>query len=148
MFQRILVVMENLRVSPRAIAYARELALRMDAEVALLMLADMPFAQGQGLAEKRKSLGRLTEQASRVLSEIGEQYLQAGIATSAVLQVGDQAQELAKFLAKHPPYQVVIWGSDDRLPGGSKKHWIGQAAAVLECPLLTVHSRGDPGGKS
>lgn len=133
--------MENLKTSPRAIAYARELALRMDAEVGLLMLAEMSFPQRPSLGERRKALGRLDGQAAKILSEIGEEFLKIGVSASASLQVGEPAQELAKYLARHPPYQVVIWGSDDSLPKGSKRHWMGQAASYLECPMLTVSSR-------
>lgn len=147
MFQRILVVMENLETSQRALDYARELALRMDAEVGLLMLAEMNFPQRPGLAQKRKDLTALEQSAGELLSEIAADFLGSGLTTGAALRVGDPAQELAKYLAGHPPYQVVIWGSDDSLPGGSKRHWMGHAAGFLECPLLTVSSRNKPKSK-
>lgn len=43
MFQRLLVVFENERICPEALEFAKGLALRMDSEVALLMLVEMPF---------------------------------------------------------------------------------------------------------
>ena len=46
MLWRALLVFENEKVSDKALIYTRELALRMDSEVTLLMLVEMPFQDG------------------------------------------------------------------------------------------------------
>ena len=142
MFKRVLVVMENERVSVKAVSYARELALRMDSEVSLLMLVEMAALDRSWLGSSRSAISDLDDRVGSRMAELCRDFLQAGIATSAALKVGDPKQELFKFLAGRPPFQVLIWGSGDELPGGAPKgHWLAKAAASLECPLWTVSSR-------
>ena len=141
MLQRMLVVIENEDVSQEAVDYARELARRMDVEVTLLMVAEMAFLDTTWLGSKRSAISELDERAGALLSGLSAEFLKEGIATSAALRVGDPAQELAKFLAERPPFQAIIWGSGESLPGGPRNHWIARAAQALECPLWTVSSR-------
>jgi hypothetical protein len=141
MLQRALVVFENEKVSHNAIVYARELALRMDCEVTFLMLVEMPFHDGSYLAPKRTAIHEIEERMGKVLSERSAEFLKRGIEISAALRIGVPLQELLKFLAERPPFQVVIWGSGDDLPErGSvmRTHWISKVAGKLECPLITV----------
>ncbi|MCB2191312.1 MAG: universal stress protein [Deltaproteobacteria bacterium] len=146
MFKRVLVVMENEQVSTQAIYYARELAQRMDAEVSFLMLVEMAALDRTWLGSSRSAISNLDDRAGRQMAELSEQFLRAGIATSAALRVGDPKQELFKFLAERPPFQVLIWGSHEELPGGAGRgHWMNTAAASLECPLWTVSSRRPAG---
>ncbi len=142
MFKRVLVVLENEKVSPQAIYYARELAQRMDAEVSFLMLVEMAFLDRTWLGSSRSAISELDDRVGRQMAEISEDFLRVGIATSAALRVGDPKQELFKFLAERPPFQVLIWGSDEELPSCPPRgHWMTKAAASLECPLWTVSSR-------
>jgi len=142
MFKRVLVVMENERVSDQAIYYARELAQRMDAEVSFLMLVEMAALDRAWLGSSRSAISELDDRVGRQMAGLSQDFLRAGIATSAALRVGDPKQELFKFLAERPPFQVLIWGSHEELPGGaSRGHWLAKAAASLECPLWTVSSR-------
>lgn len=141
MFQRILVVLENEQVFQQAIDHARELAQRMDAEVTLLMVVEMAFMDRTWLGGKRNAINELEQRAGRLLAGISADFLEAGVATSAALRAGDPAQELIKFLAERPPFQVAIWGSHQELPGGPKRHWMAKVASSLECPLWTVGSR-------
>lgn len=141
MFQRALVVMENERIDPGAVAHARELARRMDAEVTFLMLVEMDFPDRTRLGGKRNAINELDRRVGQALAGLSAEFLREGVTTTAALRVGDPAQELMKFLAERPPYQVMIWGSGAELPGGPKRHWMSKAAASLECPLWTVSSR-------
>ena len=146
MFKRVLVVMENEQVSSQAVYYARELAQRMDAEVSFLMLVEMAALDRTWLGSSRGAISELDDRVGRQMAELSEQFLRAGIATSAALRVGDPKQELFKFLAERPPFQVLIWGSHEELPGGaSRGHWMNTVAASLECPLWTVSSRRPAG---
>lgn len=144
MFKRALVVFENERVSPEAVLYARELALRMDAEVTLLMLIEMSFLDQAWLGSKRNAISDVEERVGALMSEHLENLMKAGVTVSAALRVGDPAQEFIKFLAERSPYQAVIWGSGKELPEGAPTHWMVKAASSLECPLWTVDSRGTP----
>ncbi|MBW2017291.1 MAG: universal stress protein [Deltaproteobacteria bacterium] len=98
MFQRTLVVFENEKVCTEALRYARELALRMDAEVTFLMLVEMTFPQRAFLDVKRNSLHRLEDRVSKTMSDFAAQFLHDGIPVSVALRVGDPTQEFLKFL--------------------------------------------------
>jgi hypothetical protein len=146
MSRRILVIFENERTFPEALAYAREFALRIDARVSLLMLAPMSFVGRASLGPKRNAIRAIETSAGKILSDCSEGFIQQGLEVSSAFKIGDPAQELMKFLADRPPFQAVIWGSGDDLPdkdGSGQKHWIGKIAGNLECPLLTVSKR-DP----
>ena len=149
MFQRILVIFENEQISSRALAYSRELARRMDSEVALLMLVEMAFLDRAYLGSKRNAIRNLDVSMGKRLGNLSSEFLKEGISVSAALRIGDAAQELLKFLAERPPFQVLIWGSDEALPDGGhsrRKHWIGKVVDTLECPLLAVTPRPGSGG--
>lgn len=144
MFQRILIIFENESVCRKALSYARDLAMRMDAEVTLLMLVEMAFLDRPLVGSKRSAMRDLELRIGRTLGELSSDFLKKGIPVSAALRVGDGAQELLKFLAERSPFQALIWGSSEDLPEGSqqrKSHWIRKVLDHLECPLLAVSSR-------
>ena len=68
MFERILVVFENEKVCNDSLTYARELALRMDSDVALLMLVEMAFLDRSYLGSKRSAISELEERMGKKLS--------------------------------------------------------------------------------
>ncbi len=147
MFQKILVVFENEKVCDDSLTYARELALRMDSDVTLLMLVEMAFLDRAYLGSKRSAISHIEERMGKTLGDLTSRFFKEGIAISAALRVGHPAEELIKFLAGKPPFQALIWGSSESLPEGGrfpKGHWIRKVASTLECPLLTVSSRGTP----
>lgn len=144
MFQRILVLFENEKICLQALSYSRELALRMDSEVALLMLVEMTFLDRTYLGSKRNAMRDLESRMRELLGNLSSEFLREGISVSAALRVGDAAQEFLKFLAASPPFQAVIWGSSEDLPDGGQSrrtHWMGKAIPSLECPLLGVCSK-------
>ncbi|MCB2184784.1 MAG: universal stress protein [Deltaproteobacteria bacterium] len=148
MFQRILIILENEEVYPPALTYARQLARRMDAEAAILLLAEMAFRDRAALGSQRNALYELEERAGQALTSLAGEFLRDGITVSVALRPGDPLPELMKFLAERPPFQVIIWGSSQELPaGGKRSHWLGRAAGALECPVWAVGSRQteDPG---
>jgi nucleotide-binding universal stress UspA family protein len=148
MFRRILVIFENEKICPQALAYARELAIRMDAEVTLLMLVEMAFPKRSYLGTKRSDMRNLENRMSRVLGGLSSEFVREGIAVSAALRVGDAAQELLKFLAERRPFQAAIWGSSEELPDGGRlrrSHWMAKAASTLDCPLHAVSPKERPG---
>jgi hypothetical protein len=149
MFQRALVVFENQNVLSQAVDYIRELARRMDCEVTLLMLVEMSFLDRPLLGMKRSEVIGQEEQARKVLGELVARLIGDGVTVAAALRVGDPAQELVKFLAEHPPFQVVVWGSGQELPESARAgraHWLSKVAGSLECPLITVQTRQRPLG--
>jgi nucleotide-binding universal stress UspA family protein len=144
MLQRALVVFENEKVSEKALVYARELALRMDCEVTLLMLVEMPFQNGSNLAPKRTAIHEIEKRMGQLLADCSAEFLKKGIVVSAALRIGVPAQELLKFLAERRPFQVVIWGgADDSKERGPvpRNHWINKMAGKLECSLIIVNHR-------
>ncbi len=144
MFQRILLIFENERICEQAVRYSRELALRMDSEVAFLMLVEMAFLDRAYLGSKRNAIRQLEARLGKTIGNLTAEFIQEGIAVSVALRIGDAAQELLKFLAERLPFQVVIWGSDEDLPHGGplkKHHWLGKIADTLECPLLAVTAK-------
>jgi nucleotide-binding universal stress UspA family protein len=146
MFQRILVVFENEKVCNDALMYGRELALRMDSEVSLLMLVEMAFLDRAYLGSKRSAIRHIEKRMGKMLSDLTARFLKEGIAVSASLRIGQPAEELLKFLAEKPPFQALIWGSSESLPESGqlrRSHWIRKVASTLECPVLTVSSKGN-----
>ncbi|MBW1703713.1 MAG: universal stress protein [Deltaproteobacteria bacterium] len=147
MFQRILAVFENEEIFDEAITYTRELAIRMDSEVTLLMLVEMAFLDRSFLGSKRNSIMHLEERMGKAMTSLSVQFAREGISVSTALRIGDLAEELLKFLAGKPPFQALIWGSDRDLPESGqfrRGHWVGKVAGNLECPLLTVSNREQP----
>ena len=145
MLQRALVIFENEKISPKAVTYARELALRMDSEITLLMLVEMPFSDRAFIGSKRHAIKDLEERTRKVLSECSVEFLKQGIVVSAALRIGAPVQEFLKFLAERPPFHLIIWGSSDDHPKPGqtlKNHWISKVAGNLECPLVTVSGKG------
>ena len=142
--KRNLVVFENEKVCPQALTYARELALRLDSEVTLLMLVEMAFWDRRILGSKRSAVAHLERRMGKLLTAFSAEFLNHGIAVTAALRMGDPAQELIKFLAERPPFQVIIWGSDEAIPErrpSGRSHWISKVAGTLECPLFSVSTR-------
>jgi nucleotide-binding universal stress UspA family protein len=142
-FQRILIIFENENICGKALSYARELAVRMDSDVALLMLVEMAFLDRAFVGSKRSVMRELEARIGGILGDLSSEFLKKGIPVSAALRVGDAAQELLKFLAERRPFQALIWGSSEELPEGNpqrKSHWIKKVVDRLECPLLAVGS--------
>jgi len=143
-FQRILIIFENENICEKALSYARELAVRMDSEVSILMLVEMAFLDRAFVGSKRSVMRELEARIGRILGDLSSEFLKKGIPVSAALRVGDAAQELLKFLAERRPFQSLIWGSSEDLPERSqqrKSHWIRKVVDRLECPLLAVSSK-------
>lgn len=140
MFRNILIIFENNQVCAEALTYGREFALRMDARVTFLMLKRMRFVGRTLLVSKRSALAQSEDSAAQILSRSAESYIQQGLEISSAFRVGEPAQELLKFLADHPPFQAIIWGSGTDLP--TKGHWLGRVSIHMECPLLTVSRKG------
>jgi len=141
MFQRLLVVFENEKICPEALDFARGLALRMDSEVTLLMLIEMPFQERSLLGTKRAALMEIEKRISRDLSQRGSEFLKKGITLGTAIRVGSPAEEFLKFLAERPPFQTIVWGSSEDLQEcgqGLKSHWLSRLSAKLECPIVTV----------
>lgn len=143
MFRDILVIFDDQKACPDALEYGREFAVRMDARVTFLVLVSMSFSGRTFLGSKRNALKHMESCAAELLSRSSEAFVRHGIEVSSAYKVGDPAQELVKFLADHPPFQAIIWGSSPELPG--KGHWFGRASGNLECPVLTVSKR-EPSG--
>ena len=144
MFRNILLVFENEEIFPAALIYTRELALRIDAKVTLLMIVPMSFAGNTGIGPKRNTIRNIETRAGRLLSDCLQAFIQEGIEVNSALKIGEPAQELMKFLADRPPFQAIVWGSGGDLPDrgkGPQRHWMARVVGSLECPLLTVSKR-------
>ena len=144
MFRNILLVFENEEIFPEALIYAREFAKRIDAKVSLLMIVPMSFVGRTVIGPKRNTIRNTEIRVGKLLSNCLQIFIQEGIEVNSALKIGDPAQELMKFLADHPPFQSIVWGSGRDLPDkgqGAQRHWISRVVGSLECPLLTVNKR-------
>jgi hypothetical protein len=144
MFRNILLVFENEEIFPEALIYARELALRNDAKITLLMLVPMSFNGHMVIGPQRNTIRNIEMRAGKLLSDCLQTFIQEGIEVNSALKLGDQAQEFMKFLSDRPPFQSVVWGSGKDLPNlirGARRHWISKVAGRLECQLLVVSKR-------
>ena len=142
----ILLIFEDEKIFPEALTYAREVALRLDAKVSLLMIVPMSFAARTSLGPQRSTIRNIEIRAGKLLSDCLQAFIQAGIEVNSALKIGDPAQELVKFLADRPPFQSIVWGSGRDLPDkgqSGQRHWLSKVTGSLECPLLTVSKRED-----
>lgn len=114
----------------------------MDARVTFLMLVPMSFKGKAELGSRRIALNRIEDRSAKLLSRVGESFIQQGMEISSACRVGDPAEEVLKFLADHPPFQAIIWGSGQEMPG--KGHWLSRIYSHMECPLLTVSRKSPP----
>ena len=89
MFQRILVIFENERICRGALSYSRELALRMDSEVVLLMLVEMPFPDHVYLGSKRNAIRSLEMRMGKMAGALTPEFLKEGVSVSVVLRDGE-----------------------------------------------------------
>jgi len=142
MFRDILIVFDNQKICPEALAYGREFALRMKVRVTFLMLVHMSSVAQTFLDSKSMALRRIENHAAKLLRLSSGTYIQQGIEVSSVFKIGEPAQELLKFLTDRPPFLAIIWGSGSDLPG--KGHWIGRVSGKMACPLLTVSRKEHP----
>jgi len=144
MFKRILVLFENDMICEQALAYSRELSLRMDSEATLLALVEMDFKRRSMIESKRKTISQIKTRMGEMLTGISAEFVKNGISVSVAIRVGDPAQELLKFLAERKPFQTIIWGSSEKPPDYdalNRRHWIQKVTETLECPLFTVSSK-------
>jgi len=145
MISDLLVIFENEQVFPDALNYAREFALRINARTTLLMLVYVSFSGSTLLGVPRNDIQNIGTRVNRLLEECSAPFLANALKINSAMRMGDPAQELLKFLAHRPPFQVIIWGSGQELPfacrASGKKHWLGRVTGSLECPLLTVKKR-------
>ncbi len=151
MTRNILLVFENEEILPEALIYARELAMRIDAKVTLLMIEPMSFAGRTVIGPKRNTIRNIENRVGKLLSDCLQTFIQKGIEVNSALKIGDPAQELMKFLADRPPFQSIVWGSGHELPDkgkGTTRHWMSRVVGSLECPLLTVSKREHREGKT
>ncbi len=142
MFHNILVVFENEKICSNAVMYAQELAIRMDAEVTLLMLIEMTFFDNSFIASKRDAVMHIEERIGEKLRDLFALFMKHGVSVRATLKVGNPLEELVKFLAEKQPFQIIIWGSSENLPvkdHTAQKHWVQKVINILECPLFTVN---------
>ncbi|MBU4316910.1 MAG: universal stress protein [Proteobacteria bacterium] len=146
MFLRFLIIFEGEKICEKALAYSRELALRMDSEVTLLGLVEMDFKQKTQLESRRKTISSIKNQVGKALSGLSSEFVKIGISVSVAIRVGDPAEELLKFLAERTPFQTIIWGSTEEPPdsqSGARNHWIKRVTDKLECPIFTVKAKGN-----
>lgn len=139
-----LVLFEGERVCHDALIHAREYSLRMELEVALLMLAVLPPQDQRSVSHQRNAIQTLERTAGRLLSELSRDFLSHGIPVSVTLRIGDPAVELLRFLAERPPFREIVWGSDPAIPARDESgapHWIARVSPTLECPLYSVNAR-------
>lgn len=149
MLHNILLIFEEEKIFPEAVTYVRELALRLDARVTLLMIVPMSFAVRTGLGPQRNTIRNIEIRAGKLLTDCLQTFIQQGIEVNSALKIGDPAQELVKFLADRPPFQSIVWGSGKDLPDkgqGGQRHWLSKVTGSLECPLLTVSKRENERG--
>lgn len=148
MFNRILVVFENDIICDKALAYSKELAVRMDSEATLLALVEMDFKHRSMIESRRKTISRIKSRMGNVLATLSAEFVKIGIAVSVAIRVGDPAQELQKFLAERTSFQTIVWGSSETPPdaeGLNRRHWMRKVMETLECPLVTVSQRKSSG---
>lgn len=144
MFRNILLVIENDDVYEESLLYTRELALRIDARVTVLMIVPMSFQGRTTIGPKRSALKQIEVKAGKVLSQCSERFIKRGIEVGSALKIGDPGTEFMKFLANRPAFQAIVWGSGYDLPDkvkGNQYHWLSRLVVNLECPLLTVSKR-------
>ena len=128
--RRIMLLLDNLVIRREISSYAIDLALRMEANLYLLILLYItPDALEEGFQE-----------AESVLNNFLEDSLQRNVKVHGTIRQGDPASELLKYLAESRPFQAIIWGGKEQLLRNKgipvRTHWLEQIRKKLECPLV------------
>ncbi len=125
--KKILVLFEDGVVREEPIAYAMELAKRLELPVEYLMLiSNDSNVSGAEDAIKKK----LTAATRHVQPEADSE-----------IRCGDKATELLKFLASNSKPETIIWGGDRQKVGklgtGRPAHWLNRLSTRLPCSVVS-----------
>ena len=134
MFRRILVPVDGTSGSERAISYARDLALAVDAEVIVCHVVTTPAAANASSQARN---------AAQYVAKIAQRFQGAGVATKTLVRRGDPALEIKKTAVEwNVDLVVMATPSRRRL----QKLVLGSVADVIvrdsRLPVLLISSRG------
>ncbi len=134
MFRRILVPVDGTPGSERAVSYARDLALAVDAEVIVCHVVTTPVAA---------NVSSQATNAGQYVAKIAHRFRGGGVATKTQVRRGDPALEIEKTAVEWN-VDVVVMATRSRRR--LQKLVLGSVADAIvrdsRLPVLLVSSRG------
>jgi hypothetical protein len=145
---KVALLFDRMEVRLEALAYALELAGRMDS--ALLIVLFLPVEES--LMPDRKKAEKFQELVGRALEVIREMANGALVRAGSVCRFGDPCSELMKFLAENRSVQALVWGGDRaELSHGGKnegQHWLSRMRDRIGVPLVVPVIKAETGRES
>ncbi len=141
MKKRILTLLDSLEVRNEITAYSIELALRLRANLYFLMLLRLDSLPHKKEREDTPMvLEDICREEERIMERCLKKIRRAKVEAYGTIRQGDPASELLKYLAEVQPFQMIIWGGNERLIRYKKipvrTHWLGRIRKTLDCPLV------------
>ena len=142
--RRILVLLDSPDIAEEVPSSSLELALRMEAELHVLMLLRTEqLPDGEVPETILADIETTFRDGNRALEDCLRRIRRAGVEADGAVRQGDPASELLKYLAESKPFQAVVWGGNERFLRGKntpvRTHWLERVRKNLDCPLV-VHS--------
>ena len=86
------------------------------------------------------SVSKPLKEAEIVFKDCIEKIRGFGVETRGAVRQGDPSSELLKYLAKHQPFQAVVWGGNEtfvrRKRTPVRTHWLERIRDQLDCTLV------------
>lgn len=145
--RKILLLSDSLDVREEVRSYVVELAERLEAalEVLVLLPSDCSATTPPSGHTARKSGTPPCDGGIRDLEELFQKDRTTKVKVTGMIRRGDQASELLKVLAAHPPFEAVIWGGNARFLRERytpvRSHWLERVRLQLGCPLVVPSLR-------
>jgi hypothetical protein len=138
MKRTVVTLFDGCEARAEAVAYAVELAARLDSTLVLLMLVGHDD-RADDCTETFAARARAAIAPHLRTAE------SAGVRVEAVLRVGDPYSELMKYLAQSHADATIVWGGEKAAlrPGrrGQRPHWLMRARDSVDLPVVVPSPR-------
>ena len=135
-----MVLFDSASIRPESIRYSIELAKRLNATLALLVI--LPFEVRPTASGGIEPMIKRGAEAEKSLKKHIETIKNAGLAVQTDVRIGNPKSELVKYVAESGRFEIIIWGATPDLMK-KKDHWLVRMKKTLECPVITPFIKND-----
>jgi len=128
-----MVLSDSFHIRTEAIRYAMELAKRLDASLALLLV--LPFEYPEIAETELEAVKELGFKAGGIIKKYVERIENLGISVEPAVRIGDPHSELVKFLAESDRFYSIIWGGEPDSVN-DRYHWMSNLKDEVKCNIL------------
>ena len=135
-----MLLFDSASIRPESIRYSIELAKRLNATLALLVI--LPFEVRPTASGGIEPMIKRGAEAEKSLKKHIEPIKNAGLAVETAVRIGNPKSELVKYVAESGRFEIIIWGATPDLMK-KKDHWLVRMKKTLECPVITPFIKND-----